>query len=105
MANSRDKNTQILNLSDLSQTIIQLSSFVYRNDENIESLKQDTENLTQNLDVLLEKIHDLEMQIQELSIKSKATESIIGRVLDAVFKIVVVLACGYLLYIFKLPSP
>lgn len=105
MANSRDKNTQILNMSDLSQTIIQLSSFVYRNDENIELLKQEAENMTQNIDVLIEKIHDLEMQVQELSIKSKTAESIMGRILDAVFKIVVVLACGYLLYIFKLPSP
>ena len=105
MTNSKDKNTQIINMSDLSQTIIQLSSFVYRNDENIESLKEENANLSENIDVLLEKIHDLEMQVQELSIKSKATESIMTRVLDAVFKIVVVLACGYLLYIFKLPSP
>lgn len=105
MTNSKDKNTHVLNLSDLSQTIIQLSSFVYRNDENIESLKEEVNNLTQNTDVLLEKIHELEMQIQELSIKSKATESIMGRILDAIFKIVVVLACGYLLYIFKLPHP
>lgn len=105
MANSKDKNTEILKLSDLSQTIIQLSSFVYRNDENIESLKADSENLQQNIDVLLEKIHDLELKVQEMTIKSKATESIVERILDAAFKIAIVIASGYLLYLFKLPSP
>ena len=105
MANSKDKNTETINLSDLSQTLSQLSSFVYRNDENIESLKEETENLQQNVDVLLEKIHDLELKMQELTIKSKTTEGIIERIIDASFKIAVILASGYLLYLFKLPSP
>ena len=61
--------------------------------------------INQNIDDLIDKVHDLELQIKDISCKADSNESVISRIADWAFKIVVILTSAYLLYILRLPSP
>jgi len=105
MTNSKNTDSQIILLSDLSTNISHISSIVYRNDENIQNIEKEINLINQNIDDLIDKVHDLELQIKDISCKANSTESIISRIADWAFKIVVILTSAYLLYVLRLPSP